>query len=246
MARSFNGTSDNIVKNSGTLFNGFPLTLACWFKADNVTSDGGLVYMGRSTNNGDRVGLATVGTTAGDPIVAQHIDNNLAHAGLGNAFSTTGFSAGVWHHACGVFTSSSSRTVYLDGGNSAINTDPQDAIAIDRTSIGNLERLTPALFFAGDIMEVGIWHAALTVREVISLARGFAPSLVRPTSLVCYLQLIGKNDPEINYWRTGDQFIVNGATHADHGRVFYPASPIVGRGQLFVAPQRRYNVFVAT
>src|SRR5688572_11476483 len=230
MARSFNGTTDKLVKGSGTLFQ-FPITLACWFKADNTTTDGGLVYMASSTNNGPRIGLATQGTAAGDPILAQTIDVDVGTP-PGNAFSTTGYSAGVWHHACGVFPDLTSRTAYLDGGSSATNSDAQNSVSfvIDRMSVGNLERLTPALFFDGDIMEVGVWWAAPTAAEVLALAKGLAPPLVRPSSLVCWMPLMGNANPEQNRYKTGDLFTVTGTAPADHGRMFYPASPIIGKG----------------
>jgi hypothetical protein len=243
MARSFNGSSDKIVKGSGTLYIGLPVSMSCWFKAANTTHNGTLVAHGNSANNGDRLALSALGGVTGDPVGAQHVDN-VASAD-GNAFTTAGFSANVWHHACGVFTSVSSRTAYLDGGNSATDTNTQASIGIDRTSIGNLERQTPANFFNGEIAEVGIWNSTLTASEVWALSRGFAPPMVKPSGLICWMPLMGRNSPEPNYWKAGDLFTVTGTAQADHTRIIYPARPFIGYG-VTASSLRRYNVFVAT
>jgi hypothetical protein len=42
----------------------------------------------------------------------------------------------------------------------------------------------------GQIAEVGIWSAALTDAEIVSLAKGMTCNLVRPQSLVFYAPLI--------------------------------------------------------
>lgn len=219
MARTLNGTTDKIVKNSGGLVTALPITFACWFKAANATAAGTLMGHGNISTDLPFYVLQVRGETAGDPILATHRSN----AGVqGNAFSSSGYTAGQWHHACAVFTSGSSRTVYLDGGGSVTDTTVIGLTDVDRTSIGYLERLTPGVFFAGEIMEVGLWRVALTAAEVNSLSKGFSPLCVRPQSLLAYLPLFGNDSTENSLGPTSEMFALTGTAHARHGRIIYP------------------------
>lgn len=207
MARSFNGTNSRIHVSSAVL-SATPYTMACWFRTTNMTQLGTLISMTKSTSTTNYAGLFFRGDIAGDPIDIL-IEGK---SGQGSARSTTGCTSGQWHHACGVFNSSTSRTVYIDGGSSATNTNSVTP-SLDRTEVGAWRS---SLWFSGDIAEVGVWDIDLTAAEVASLAKGVSPALVRPQSLVTYLPLIR----DVIDVRAANGFTDVNTTAANHPRVY--------------------------
>lgn len=205
MARNFNGTSARIHISSAVV-SATPYTMACWFRTTNMTQVSALISLTSSTTQYST--LFFRGDVAGDPV------DILIESGSGQntARSTTGCTSGQWHHACGVFTSSTSRTVYLDGGSSATNTNSVTP-SVDRTEVGAWQS---SFWFNGDIAEVGIWNIDLTAAEVASLAKGVSPALIRPQNHVAYLPLIRDTHEIVN--ATG--FTDVNTTASNHPRVY--------------------------
>lgn len=205
MARNFNGTSARIHVSSAVV-TATPYTMACRFRTTNMTQVAALLTLSSSSSNYST--LFFRGDVAGDPI------DVLIHAGAGQhvARSTTGCTSGQWHHACGVFTSSTSRTVYLDGGSSATNTTATSP-SPNQTEIGAWRSSS---WFSGDIADVGFWNAALTEAEIASLAKGVTPALVRPQNLLPHLELIR----EVIDVRRGTAFTDVNTTAAAHPRIY--------------------------
>lgn len=165
-----------------------PLTMACWFNADSATTNGVLMSMlDEGSNNWTGFYLVCGGTDVGDPFQAAAVNNN----SFVSASTSTGYSTGVWMHGCGVYTSDTSRTAYLDGGSAVTDTTSCTPSAImDNTVIGSARRTIADNGFDGRIAEAGIWNTDLTAAEVLSLAEGVSPLKVRPQSLVFYAPLI--------------------------------------------------------
>jgi len=214
MAYDLNGTDQRLNTTSFPAITE-PFTSACWFYADNNTANQRLVDLRQTTDQNAYASISLGGAVAGDPL------RILAFKGgvLQVTTTTTGYSLSTWHHACGVFASSSSRTIYLDGGGSATGTTNIGPILPVRVDIGvftdsgnNLSQ-----FFDGRIAEVGIWSAALTSAEISSLAKGVTCDKVRPQSLVFYAPLVRDL---IDY--KGGLTITNNntATVANHPRVY--------------------------
>lgn len=121
---------------------------------------------------------------------AYHVGNTI-HADIN---SSGPYSTSQYNHTAGVFESTVSRTVYLNGLD----------WAADHTSVGTSAsynymylgaRYSAAdgsvgLPMNGSLAEVGIWDVVLTMDELISLSKGFAPRRIRPQSLVFYTPLI--------------------------------------------------------
>jgi hypothetical protein len=216
MAYDFNGSNQSATSASAPA-TAEPLTIAAWFKSD-VNNARTVIVSIADTNisAGAFFALVEDGTKAGDPICATKFSNT---SDLGEAVSTTGFTVGTWHHGCAVFTSTTSRTAYIDGGSANTNTGsrPADAQVVDKTAIGCLGRATNVAFYNGQIAEVGIWSAALTAAEVASLADGMTCDKVRPQSLVFYAPLV-RNLQDVR----GGLTITNNntATVANHPRVY--------------------------
>jgi hypothetical protein len=212
MARSFNNTSDSI-EAGGAVVAGTPLTMACWFNPINVTD--ARILMGISTTTGNaRFTIGNAGSVAGDPIQAAVVNS----VGTSMAInSSTGYTANAWHHACGVFTSATSRAVFCNGGGKVTNATNINPTGMNRTNIGSrYAGSANSGFFGGLIAMSAVWNAALTDAEVAILATGFSPKKVRPQSLVFYAPLVR----EVRDLVGGVALSDTGTTVADHPRTY--------------------------
>jgi hypothetical protein len=187
-----------------------PLTMCAWFKAANTTADGNIAFLFNDGVGTNFFILTALGDQPGDPV------SWVSNAGAASIVNTTsGYSSGVWHHACGVELASNSRAVYLDGGNKATASATQvpsvDALRIHGGSSGLI----------GQVAELGIWNAALTDAEVASLAKGFAPPCIRRASLTGYYPLVRHDGTTLlDTFRSAANGTVTGTVSvADHPRI---------------------------
>jgi hypothetical protein len=215
MAYEFNGTNQFLnTPTTQAVVSGMPLTMACWFYPNNITEQHTLVTLANQMSDagGGYFGMWASGNVSGDPV-------RIATDGAGNtvAATTSGFSASQWNHACGVFSSSTSRTVYLNAANSATNTVSNSPVAPNQgMRIGRFVNIS-SFYMNGRIAEVGIWNAALTAAEIASLAKGMTCDKVRPQSLVFYSPLVRDLiDQKGGLTITNN----NAATVANHPRVY--------------------------
>jgi hypothetical protein len=209
MAYSCNG-SNQYFSTSAVPLTSPPFTFCCWFKTTSMSESPTLITLFNSAATTNFFGLYFRGSAAGDPIQL------LSGPPLNTLSSTTGCTSGVWHHACGVHTSLSSRTIYLDGGSSATNTSTLTTSGIDTLYIATNSPTGPN-DLNGEIAEVGIWNAALTAAEIASLADGMTCDKVRPQSLVFYAPLVR----DLQDVRGGLTITNNNtATVATHPRVY--------------------------
>ena len=211
MAYDFNGSNQKLTLASAPV-SVSPLTMACWFNSDSATAAQRLIHLYGSFGN-NYFDLGIRGDLAGDPVAA--IVNNTS-GNVEIVSTTSGYTVNTWHHACGVFTNSNSRTAYIDGGSSATGTlsstplFPSNAMQIGGFSTG-------IQYMNGRMAEVGIWSAALTEQEIKSLAAGMTCDKVRPQSLVFYAPLVRELiDAKGGLTITNN----NGATVANHTRVY--------------------------
>ncbi len=182
MAFSFNGTSSCIVTAS-TLVTATPLTMACWFYVDNNAQNGTLMHIGNSASS-HRFVITTNGTS---------ITFNCIAPTPASAISAATIPVGTWQHAAAVSISSTSRFIYLNGGGKVQNTTSRVPTGLNNIAIGATNSATRQIFFQGKIAEAAIWNEALTDDEVLSLSKGFAPSLVRPSNLKFYNRCIQRS-----------------------------------------------------
>lgn len=216
MARSFNGSAQYLSAASVPV-SSKPLTIACWFNSSDITNNQTLVQLA-ATSGTHRYELLARGGVGGDPVTCLEIGGTTRLAN-----TTTGYSASTWHHACAVFSTGTSRSVYIDGGSKATDTNSiiSDPASIAQTVIGyNL--LIGVNSTTGRIAEVGIWNVALSDADVAALATGVSPLLVRGDALVggSYWRLLGYS-PEIDICG-GIDLTATGATVGDHCRIVYP------------------------
>jgi hypothetical protein len=209
MAYEFNGSTQSL-STASTPVTAAPMTLACWFNSDSATVAQRLIEVRLSTTNYFSLGIR--GQDAGDPVAIVISQGGAAEI----TRTTSGYSANTWHHACGVFTSTTSRAVYLDGGSSATGTGTRSPDTPNQIQIGIFAG-DNVQYFDGRMAEVGIWNTDLTASEVLSLSRGMTCDKVRPQSLVAYFPLV-RNLVELK----GGLTITNNntATVAAHPRVY--------------------------
>ena len=141
-----------------------------------------------------------------------------ASSSPGAATTTAADSTGVWHHACAVFASSTSRSIYLDGTNKITNTTSitPSSGSITGTRIGDSD----ADCFDGDLAEVAIWNAALSDAEVASLfvsnGVGVYPTDVKVANLVAYWPVLGSSSPEPDDVGSNDLTLFNSPASSTH------------------------------
>jgi hypothetical protein len=213
LALDFNGSS-HFIQAGYTPITGHPLTMACWMNPD--TEHTGCPMGIGSTTEGDAIVLVTLSPGNNVHFISAESSGGFAEA-IGSAASTQG----VWQHLCGVLTSASDRTVYLNGGNSGNDTTSVTPTSLNRVRIGGAGvDVGGDTFFDGKVAEAAIWNVALTSAEVAMLALGFSPALIRPTALRFYAPLIREGAINLH----GAAMTVSGPTVSEHPRIMYSAS----------------------
>jgi len=202
-----------------------PFTLACWFNPGDVTGLYAMYFLGDKDVATDYWIIFLRGDVAGDPLDFRATDSG----GNNTAQTTTGYTAGTWHHACAVEASATSRAIYLNGGGKGTNTTSRAPANADRTSLGIRDNTSSALIGLLSIAEPAIWNVALTDAEAASLATGVSPRFVRPGNLVAHWPLVGRNDPETNRYGTGNLTLLNSPAVAAHPRLYSPPAPMIVR-----------------
>lgn len=220
MALLFDDALSQYLDRGDAVIGAYPLTIAAFYNHDEAT----------------RQTLVSLGRAGADHYFALDVDTNhapVATAADGgspaDATSTGSGTINTWHHACGVFTNDSNRVAYRDGANANNSTATVAPTSIDRTNVGRrFANGTAAQYWSGLIAEVGIWNVALGVDEIVSLARGASPLLIRPSALVAYWPLlrgsVAISGTSLDRWRDGLHLTENASpTLADHPRVLLAA-----------------------
>jgi hypothetical protein len=190
MARSNTGSSSNeftvLLDTAARKAAGAPLTCACWFRpvslvqTSNLTflTESGGAYFGVLFDGGNAYGLGAAKVIVDD-------------GGHNPATSTTIASTTAWSHCCASRDGVGTLNVYLNGGGKGTGAAANPAtaltnnmnIAVFNTGGGAFSSMN------GDIAEVAWWDVVLTDSEVLSLAKGVSPLLIRPQSLWFYSPL---------------------------------------------------------
>lgn len=196
MARYFHQASSQYLSIASAVLTVEPITMACWFFSyDGAPADDQYlidIHNSASTRFINCFSLIVSGFTAtqfgiialkaGDPGSGQ-ADTNAASGRTWKTFK--------WHHACGVFASTTDRRAFLDGGDKA--TDATSVAApsgLNSTAMGRANHSAPDAYMFGRIADAAIWNAALEDEEISLLASLRArPYQIRPESLQLYTPL---------------------------------------------------------
>lgn len=190
MARTGNGSTGELV-NTSAVVTAPPFTMACWVYPGNITAFEAVMSVGVDASSNNYHELSLGGNVAGDPVRVRTRDTT----NTATTDTSTSYNATSWQHICGVWASTTSRSVYLDGGGKTTNTTSR-SISVSATCLGS--RQGTGQWYSGSIAHAAVWDVALTDAEVAILAAGFSPLLMRPESLVSYWPIYGNNDPEMD------------------------------------------------
>lgn len=167
LAYSFDGVNDYLDIPFGLFPGAYPFSISLWFNVPNLTSSFYLFAIADIATDNALIAIAAAGGISGDPVIAQVGDE------IGSSFaqSTSGYSANTWQHVVAVFTSTTSRTVYLNGGNSATNTTSRtpNLASLDNIAVGALRRASP-LFAQCLVDDIVFYPIALNASQVANLA----------------------------------------------------------------------------
>lgn len=217
MAYSFATASSQFISSSSVPVSAMPLTMACWFRVPVVSSStGGRVLFGAAHSTNDsgfyRLTIPLNGTFLRASLGGDQFNTTTADTAANTIVANT------WLHCAAVFTSTTSRTIYLTNAAAVTTTATIVAPTINNFTIGATILNTGTTgYFNGLIAESAVWRVALTAADVASLAAGVAPSHVRPQSLAFYAPLIRT----LSDSRGGATLTNNGgATVTDHPRIY--------------------------
>jgi len=217
LARLFDDGSSEYLEIDQAPATGKPFSMACWFRADAVSADMGLMWLGEREWAITYTCLQFGGDVVGDPVRVETRD-----AG-GQTFTatTTGATVNTWHHALACLPADpGTASVYIDGGSKATAAADNVNMLEDRVSIGRYGDASPGKHFSGLIAEAAVWSAALTDAEGAILAAGYSPLFVRPQSLEAYWPLVRSSLTD----RVGGYTLVaSGTVVAAHPPMIYPA-----------------------
>jgi hypothetical protein len=207
MAFEFNGTS-SYIETASTPVTAAPLTMACWFRANTVAGTQSIMYMGNPAS-AHRFELTRE---------SNFLRLTVAAAAVPATINTSvTINASDWNHVTAVCVSPTSRFIYLNGGDKRPNTTSRTPVGVNSIIIGSqVVSSTRQFFFNGSVAVAGIWNEALTDDEVLSLSKGFAPSLIRPSNLKFYNRCIQKSQDLYG----GRALTEVNITKTDHPRIY--------------------------
>src|SRR3990167_399937 len=231
MAYDFNG-SNQYLSLATEPVTAVPLTMAAWGYADNglFGADGEWVILNLSDTDARPEFTIEFGRDGG-------VTNILAMvfaASGGFAISATNPVVDTWYHVGGVFTSATSRTVYVNGVADGSDTTNLTPTGISDLYVGSRFDLSvQQKKLNGKVAEAAIWNVALTAAEMAILGRGYSPLFVRPESLVFYAPLVRG----LQEYIAGTSLTNNNtATVFIHPSIIYPSPAQIRRFGTAVAP----------
>lgn len=186
-------TSNKLRKGSAIVADpGWPVSIALW--GYMVTAAQGVafgIYASTSTGDDDYQQL-------GPRQSPFQISMRTASGSAGNAAQAGAMTGGAWNHMAGFVDGTSSRAAYQNGSTKATDTGARTPVGLNRTSIGNRDNAgndTPWPS-TGHLAVAAAWSVALSDADVLSLAAGADPKLIKPQSLIScdYLDMAGGPD----------------------------------------------------
>ena len=150
MARLLDDGSTQYLEIDSAVVSDEAFTMACLFNTDDDTANQALMCIGDKDVANHQHALMANGDIGGDVVSAQ----TRAGGAFTRASTSSGFTAGTWHHACGLFIADASRKAYIDGANEGTNVTDLTVANIDRTSIGRLgDSGSPSGYMYGKIAQ---------------------------------------------------------------------------------------------
>lgn len=187
MSVGFSFAVGELLTNDAAVKTAPPMSMVAWFNSHNISQDIKIVVIAHHGFVDDSFALEIV--SAPNPRITAMTAN--FGTGTSRAIATLDYTVDTWHHAAGTWGSSTDRNIFMDGGNTAQNTESRTpANTPTRTWLGG--RSLPENSFDGDLAEVAMYDVKLTAEEVAAIASGMSPLSVRPEALLAYWPLHGR------------------------------------------------------
>lgn len=220
MAIDFNGVDDAIYHVGTAPVTAVPLTLFCRARWDTIAQN--VLFHVSDANAANAFYITTFATNQIRAVTNQG-------ATFRSAISANDvISTGTWFNVCAVFTSTTSRAIWLNGTQLATNGDSATPTGIDSVCLGTF--IDPATGLPdnnestnGQLADAAAWNAALGAAEIASL-NNYSPAMIRPASLRFYAPLIR----EIIDVRGTPLTTVNAPVAFPHPRVIMPSRSASG------------------
>lgn len=181
MAIDFSPINASLINVMSLPFSAWPITMAGWWRRTNASISIIMSFHNQTdppSFNGININMDSSG----------HANLSVDNSGTIDDLATTATSGLGWHHVTGVFSSNTSRTVYLDGANSVQSTvNVSFPSGLDRVALGRYYNYGLS---TGYCAEVGVWNVELNTSEIAALGKGVSPLLIRPENLLFYSPLI--------------------------------------------------------
>lgn len=192
MARSFNGTSDNIRVDGAVVIGGSSFStfsLAFWVNAATPASQRGIYSEGNSGSAGSNFWWVFANTNG----KIHWTINNTSGTNVLTQDSNTSVFDSTWHHCGFTMDASGNWVMYIGGASDKSGAAVNGACTPNRAAIGELVRSGTGNFFSGSIAHLATWTRTLTAGEMASLAAGLPPTHI---GALHYWPLWGKDSPE--------------------------------------------------
>lgn len=222
---------DDTIASSTALTLGAPgaITVAFWMWWDTLGTNDDLAFeLGDSGVSGSMYINPNYSGAANTVSVAKNKDS--LNATL-RKFSRLNLSAATWTHWCVKLDmdTGANDSLFFNGVSQTLNSSDVTGNTAGGTFadlVAHFMSRSNTLFGAGRIADAGIWAVLLTADEIVSLAKGFDPRLVRPQSLKFYNPIQGRRSPEPGF--VGPGLTISGAVNTDHPRILRPAPVLQG------------------
>lgn len=234
MARHFSSSS---LDRGNAVLTATPFTMACWFKLGNSADalDHPLISIcrggGGTGGNFDGWWLDYDNT---DPTKGLHLYSSHEGGNFGGAITSNKVTDSLWHFALATFTSTTSRTVFLDNGTGATDATSVTPASLAHTMVSNVLDNAGANNFGNnqDVAEACWWNVVLNASERAALFAGIPMRRVRPGAILAYLPVWGlaSPEPEMTGPAARTWTLTGTAAQSNHPPVtlFTPKSPMLG------------------
>jgi len=201
--------------------NSTPFTMAAWFKCADELDRRMVMSIANSGSDVYYWAITVFNTVQQGWIIARD------SGGVGSCLTTNTWSAGAWHHLCGIFAASDSRRIVLNGdwANSGTSVVSRTPSGVNKTAVGVNCRSTLQWPMNGSIAEAAIWNVALNQAEVSILAKGYSPLFVRPQNLVEYWNLI--NLPPVSRMSGNSLTAAGAVSKSSHCPILQPSGRLI-------------------
>ena len=210
MAITSNGSTIYFQATPETMFS-YPFTINFWGRLASGGVKSNFVTL-HNTSDSYRFAIFT---NTSDQLTLSAVDSG---GNTDTSATTTSVITNTWFMGTGVFTSATSRTIYLNGTDATTGTTSRTPTTPTRILLFADYTGAVSVNCSGIIGEVAVWDAALTSSDVASLYTTAKASLIRPSNLQIYYPLFRTATAIVNV--TGKSTTVNNNTRifAHHRR----------------------------